>query len=152
MLFCFALITMNPTHQTGSNVSDITGGSLVLFSRCYKAPIFSLFPFVAITVKEKFPWISRPLTESCVQVVALMNRKAGRRSSSSRTAIVDVAAAALEDLQTQQVRRVMRASLAFSPYYHKETRIREYFRASSSISRCGWCWQGRTDPAVGAGR
>lgn len=56
------------------------------------------FPPLRILVNKVFPWICLPENEACVQLIALMSRKAAKRKSISRMASVEADAETLEML------------------------------------------------------
>lgn len=59
-----------------------------------------------------------------MQLVSLMSRKPEKRKPSCLTGIVDAAAAALEQLKTQQIWQLIATCLAFSLYDKRGSRVR----------------------------
>lgn len=105
---------INLSPQIGSSPSDIKRSSWVLlFQKFSSAKFLSSFLSLSVLVKEGFPWICMLQNEIRMQLVALMSREAAKRKSSSPTRTLYAAAVALEQLQTQQIRRGMRPFSAF---------------------------------------
>lgn len=87
------------------------------------------FRSLPVHIKEVLLWTCTRQKESYVQSVSSISRKATKRKFSSLIASVDVAAAALDLLQTHQVWEVMPWSLPSNHYIEKDGHIREYFVA-----------------------